>query len=207
MADSGIYQIVNTVNNKRYIGSAVNLKKRENEHFAHLRRGVHHSPYLQRSYDLHGRDAFVFEILMYTPRDWCIEIEQIMLDALHPEYNLSIKAGSRLGAPQPESMAKSQSERMKKRWAEMTPEKRKEMSEKVSRNVKNYWKNRTPEERRIAAQRASDASREKYLSLSEVKREQIRLERSIESQQIWDRRTTEYRINHGAKISAGKRKK
>ena len=158
MADSGIYQIVNTVNNKRYIGSAVNLKKRENEHFAHLRRGVHHSPYLQRSYDLHGRDAFVFEILMYTPRDWCIEIEQIMLDALHPEYNLSIKAGSRLGAPQPESMAKAQSERMKNRWAEMTKEERENLNIKRGESIRRYWASKTLEDRRIQMLPATIAS-------------------------------------------------
>ena len=36
MTDSGVYQILNIVNNKRYIGSAVNIKKRRNKEKKHL---------------------------------------------------------------------------------------------------------------------------------------------------------------------------
>jgi group I intron endonuclease len=167
VAQSGIYQIVNTVNNKRYIGSAVNLRKRENEHFAQLRRGIHHSPYLQRSYVKHGGDAFVFETLITCHPTMCIWYEQQFLDAWKPEYNLSVRADSRLGAPQPESMAKAQSERMKKRWAGMTPEKRREMSKKVSQKVKNYWMSQTPEDRVAAAKKASDASKKTFENMSD----------------------------------------
>src|SRR3990167_396398 len=94
---SGIYRIVNTVNNKQYIVSAINLRKRENEHFAHLRRVVHHSPYLQRSYTKYGGDAFVFETLITCHPTMCIWYEQQFLDELKPEYNVSPTVGSSLG--------------------------------------------------------------------------------------------------------------
>ena len=97
MAQAGIYQIINTVNNKRYIGSAVNLKTREDQHFAHLRRGVHHSSYLQRSYNKYGMDAFVFETLITCHPTMCVWYEQQFLDQLKPEYNVSPTAGSSLG--------------------------------------------------------------------------------------------------------------
>ena len=161
MIQSGVYQIVNTIDNKRYIGSAVNLRKRKNEHFAHLRRGVHHSIYLQRAYNKHGRDAFCFEILMYAPISWIIEIEQALLNIINPEYNLSIKAGSRLGAPQPDSMKIAQSKRMKQRWASMSDTERNAYNKKRAESNKRHWANRTIEERRLQMEPASAANRKK----------------------------------------------
>lgn len=46
---SGIYRL--TYNNKHYIGSSVNIKKRIYEHFRLLKRGEHHSYKLQRAYN------------------------------------------------------------------------------------------------------------------------------------------------------------
>ena len=186
---SGVYQIINTVNNKRYIGSAVDLRKRENEHFAHLRRGAHHSSYLQRAYNKHGRDAFHFEVLMYTPRDHCIIVEQAVLDAVKPEYNLSKRADSRLGAPQPKSMAKAQSKRMKERWANMSVEERAEMSSKTSREIKGYWKDRNAEERVAAAKKASIAAHKRWQSLPQEERDRINAIKGKKSKEYWASRS------------------
>ena len=60
---SGIYQITNQTNGKRYIGSSVNIKRRWRDHLAHLRRNIHHNPYLQRAFDKQGQDTFTFRIL------------------------------------------------------------------------------------------------------------------------------------------------
>lgn len=46
---SGIYRIINVINNKFYIGSAINLRKRRNTHFEQLNNNKHHSIYLQIS--------------------------------------------------------------------------------------------------------------------------------------------------------------
>lgn len=40
---SGVYAITNTATGKRYIGSAVNIKKRWREHLHNLRKNKHHS--------------------------------------------------------------------------------------------------------------------------------------------------------------------
>ena len=205
MAQAGIYQIINTVNNKRYIGSAVNLKKRENEHFAHLRRGIHHSPYLQRSYVKHGRDAFVFETLITCHPTMCIFYEQQFLDQLKPEYNLSVEAGSRLGVPQPESMAKAQSERMKKRWAEMSPEKLRELRAKSTDGIKHYWRSRTIEERRVAAKHASDAALKVWEKLSDEDRAEQTAIRTQKFRASYSNMSPQEQIERNSKISSGKR--
>ena len=50
----GIYKIINVVNNKFYVGSAVDLKRRKTRHFSELRTGKHNNRYLQSSWDKYG---------------------------------------------------------------------------------------------------------------------------------------------------------
>lgn len=95
--ETGVYEIVNTTTGKRYIGSATTFRGRFAVHRHELRRGVHHSEKLQRSWDKHGEDAFEFrKVLVCEPRH-LLMYEQIAIDALNPEYNILRIAGSVLG--------------------------------------------------------------------------------------------------------------
>ena len=96
---SGIYKIVNTVNNKCYIGSAVNFKKRWQAHLFHLRKNIHHSIYLQNAFNKYGEKVFVFEVIAFNiPLEDLIACEQFYLTHLNPEYNINLIAGGgRLG--------------------------------------------------------------------------------------------------------------
>lgn len=105
---SGVYQIKNIVNGKRYIGSSSDLQARRRYHFGRLRRGVHSNAYLQHSFDKYGEKAFVFEILEFVEIDKLLISEQKLLDT-NPEYNLVMIAGPmfRLGSKNsPEHRAK-----------------------------------------------------------------------------------------------------
>lgn len=82
--ESGIYAIKNTINGKLYVGSAKNLKKRFLRHMSDLRRGVHSSIKLQRSYDKHGLHCFEFIVLEYIENcDDLLVIEQGWIDSLN----------------------------------------------------------------------------------------------------------------------------
>lgn len=94
---SGIYQIVNTVNGKRYIGSAKCFKVRWTKHLGDLRLSRHHSAYLQRSWNAHGADAFLFEIVEFCDVAELIAREQAWIDAAKPEYNVSPTAANCTG--------------------------------------------------------------------------------------------------------------
>ena len=94
---SGIYQIRNTVNNKQYIGSAVNLNKRWKEHRLALRKGIHHSVLLQRAWNKYTEDSFEFRIIEECEKAGLIKREQYYLDSLNPEYNVCKIAGSQRG--------------------------------------------------------------------------------------------------------------
>ncbi len=99
---SGIYQIINKVNGKRYIGSAVNIKTRWSQHISDLRKKKHHSRQLQNSWNKYGENNFVFSVLLYCSKKSLIYNEQIMLDkyqSANPSfgYNMRPIAESNLG--------------------------------------------------------------------------------------------------------------
>jgi group I intron endonuclease len=104
----GIYVLLNCVNHNCYIGSAVNLLRRKNEHFRHLRAGKHCNAHLQSAYDLYGPGAFQFHVLEHVCHvEDLLAREQHFLDTRKPEYNLAPVAGSGLGVIfSPEARAK-----------------------------------------------------------------------------------------------------
>ena len=93
-ARSGVYEIVNTVNGKRYIGSAYRVSKRWDTHKHQLRRGAHHSLALQRAWNKYGEEQFEFRLLLICGRDMCRFYEQRCLDSFAPAYNIALTASA-----------------------------------------------------------------------------------------------------------------
>jgi group I intron endonuclease len=65
----GIYKIINTINNKFYVGSAVKLSRRRARHFSELRNGKHNNKHLQAAWDKYGEQAFVFVVVEEVAND------------------------------------------------------------------------------------------------------------------------------------------
>lgn len=104
---SGIYEIVNTRNGKRYVGSAKCLRVRFGKHRRSLSVGKHHSGYLQRAWDKYGVAAFEFHVLMICAPDDLLDYEQRAINGLDPAYNICRTAGSQLGrVPSAEARAR-----------------------------------------------------------------------------------------------------
>lgn len=59
----GIYKIINITNNKFYVGSAVDLKRRKTRHFSELRNGKHNNAKLQNSWNKYGEKSFIFVVV------------------------------------------------------------------------------------------------------------------------------------------------
>lgn len=125
---SGIYKIINKINDKIYIGSSINLKRREREHINKLKKNIHNNPHLQNSWNKYGKENFKFEIIeVVEDEEKLIEREQYYLDTLNPEYNICEVAGSTLGF----NHSKNSKEKMSKaaRGRVLNEETRKKMSE------------------------------------------------------------------------------
>ena len=87
-----IYQIVNTENNKRYVGSSSNYKRRFSEHLKMLENNSHHSKHLQRAWNKYGKDVFKFELVEECELEQQFIREQFYIDTLSPEYNMDLVA-------------------------------------------------------------------------------------------------------------------
>ena len=88
---SGIYCIINTFNNKRYIGSSINLHMRLQVHRSMLRKNYHQNRKLQNSWNKHSEERFDCYILEYCSEELLIVREQYYIDNLKPEYNLVLE--------------------------------------------------------------------------------------------------------------------
>lgn len=102
-SNSGIYKIINIINNKIYIGSTVNFKRRKRNHFWDLNNNKHDNDYLQKAYNKYGKENFRFEIIEYIEdKKILLEREQSWIDKLNVcdrniGYNICEVAGNTLG--------------------------------------------------------------------------------------------------------------
>lgn len=107
---SGIYKILNKINGKFYIGSAIDIKVRWYQHRWYLNNGKHHNLYLQRAWNLNSND---FDFIILEICENIREREQHWINILNPEYNLTKTVGSLLGYKHSEETKRLMSERRK----------------------------------------------------------------------------------------------
>ncbi len=98
----GVYIIRNLEANKCYIGSSINIEYRFRRHILALQKNKHHSVKLQRSWNLHKEDNFVFEILEITDKKDLLIREQYYIDLYKSYeddkgYNICPLAGNTIG--------------------------------------------------------------------------------------------------------------
>ena len=97
--NSGIYCILNTINNKFYIGSTKNtIRRRWLKHINDLKNNKHSNLHLQYSYNKYTIDAFKFiilEIINFTTIEHLLNREQYWMDITNCSksgYNVHSKA-------------------------------------------------------------------------------------------------------------------
>lgn len=182
---SGVYEIRNQINGKRYIGSSANLKKRWQSHLSGLCRGCHENQHLQRAFDKYGEAAFVFSILEKVEPEMLIGREQHYLNMLGAEYNIARIAGSCLGYRHTKEArrkigrpnSKHSPETREKMRASWTPERRQALSKagkgrphsaEHRRKIGNANRNPSAETRRKigAAHKGKHVSKQTRLKLS-----------------------------------------
>lgn len=109
---TGIYQIINLINGKRYVGSTrSSFNKRFTTHRRELKNDKHHSKHLQFAYNKHGLNNFKFEILEIIDKNkdkqYFMNREQYYIDLFKSTnrefgYNIALKADLTPTAANPE---------------------------------------------------------------------------------------------------------
>lgn len=85
-----VYSIRSKTSGKAYYGSTNNFKRRRSQHLVLLRRGAHHSPHLQRAWDLYQQDDFVIEILhVFNNETDMLVCEKELIKDIRSTYNTS----------------------------------------------------------------------------------------------------------------------
>jgi group I intron endonuclease len=98
----GVYVIRNLIDNKVYVGSAVDFDKRWNNHRWHLRTSRHPNWRLQEAWHADGEASFVFEVVEETEPSARVDVEQRHIDARRSYlarfgYNICSEAGTTAG--------------------------------------------------------------------------------------------------------------
>lgn len=90
---SGIYQIINNINEKRYIGYASNIGMRLRGHKHNLIKGNHPNNYLQKAWLKYGPNSFSCSVITLCEKDKLCYLEDYFVKVLMTEndyygYNL-----------------------------------------------------------------------------------------------------------------------
>ncbi len=110
---AGVYQIQNIINNHIYVGSTIDLYRRNIRHFSELKLGHHYNTHLQRAYNKYGKDNFEFEVLITCHPDMLVWYEQQFVDQWKPEYNQRLKVDTNLRVKRSEEYKRKSSESRK----------------------------------------------------------------------------------------------
>jgi len=89
MKTSGIYKILNKVNNKYYVGSSKDTHKRWSCHINALDKNIHYNPYLQRAWNKYGKKKFEFIVIESVHPKILLKKEQEYLDVAKKERNMT----------------------------------------------------------------------------------------------------------------------
>lgn len=83
-----IYRITNALNGRSYIGSSGDTPQRWSNHRMQLRKGNHHSKWLQREWNKYGAYEFVFNAIEAVPEGAdLLQREREHIASRHPEFN------------------------------------------------------------------------------------------------------------------------
>jgi group I intron endonuclease len=144
---SGIYRIINLVNEKCYIGSAVNLSDRKSQHFSGLKKNRHGNKHLQSSFTKYGEENFIFDIIEFCEKEKLIEKEQFWINSYKAKgeilYNICPIAGNMLGYKFTEEQKKKLSESHKGQVS-WNKGKKLNLSDEQRKVMSDRMKERTP---------------------------------------------------------------
>jgi len=84
-----VYEILNTIDGRRYIGATKNFKLRKEAHLRDLGKNRNKNKNLQAAYNEHGECAFAFSILAYVEESIMLMVEARLIRKYDNAYNIT----------------------------------------------------------------------------------------------------------------------
>ena len=169
----GIYCITSKSSQKKYIGQSVNIEQRWKNHLKALSQLKHLNAHLQNSYNKHGAEDFIFEIVCVCEKAELNDNEQKWIDSIPKEslFNIYTKVGK--GPDWTDDKRARHKERMKEVCS----------NESFRKNVSNGMKGiaKSDEARKNmseAAKKRAPASEESRRKMSESRKKMLAAKRA-----------------------------
>lgn len=83
-----VYRIKDVADGKEYVGSTTDYKRRVRDHIRMLKTNRHYNSYLQRAWNKHGENSFVFEVVEECSKENLRTKEFECIENTNPEFNL-----------------------------------------------------------------------------------------------------------------------
>lgn len=97
---TGVYEILNIVDGKYYIGSSVDIENRFKAHIKELDNNTHNNQHLQNAWNKYGKECFEFNVLEIVPSDNLREREDYyiqMMSATNHDNGYNMLSTSNIG--------------------------------------------------------------------------------------------------------------
>ena len=147
MKTSGVYQIINTITGDFYIGSSIDLKKREKEHFSSSVWKYKPNKPLYKDMQQYGKDNFLFNPIWLCDPKELKKYEQIAIDKYKTKYNvcaaytgMSKEEYDKQYRKENADSIKQQHKQYRKEHADSIKQYRKEHADSIKQYQKQYYK-------------------------------------------------------------------
>jgi len=138
----GVYQIVNLINYRRYIGASTNISLRWYRHKNELNKNIHHNINLQNDWNRYSENNFLFDVISHTTSEYLSSLEEFYINQYRDiMYNIGLPNYDNITLnPNRDKIIAKISESMHDRYISMSEVEKESLSHSLLGDKNPNWK-------------------------------------------------------------------